>query len=34
MANQGSAKQNRPADQSVSIERSRSGCDISRWDTG
>lgn len=33
MANQGSAKQNRP-DQSVSIQRSRSTRDMSRWDTG
>jgi HSP20 family protein len=33
MANQGSAKQNRP-DQSVSIQRSRSARDMSRWDTG
>ena len=34
MANQGSARQNRPADQSVSIQRSRSGRDLSRWDAG
>jgi len=33
MANQGSARQNR-GDQSVSIQRSRSGRDMSRWDTG
>lgn len=34
MANQGAARQNR-ADQSVSIQRSRSGRDLSsRWDTG
>ena len=33
MANQGSARQNRPTDQSVSIQRSRSGRDVSRWDT-
>jgi len=30
MANQGSARQNRQADQSVSIQRSRSGRDVSR----
>jgi HSP20 family protein len=34
MANQGSAKQNRQTDQSVPIQRSRSGRDMSRWDTG
>ena len=34
MANQGSARQNRAGDQSVSIQRSRSGRDMSRWDTG
>jgi len=34
MANQGSARQNRPADQSVSIQRSRTGRDMSRWDAG
>src|SRR4030095_9318932 len=34
MASQGSAKQNRQTDQSVSIQRSRSGRDMSRWDTG
>ena len=37
MANQGSARQNRPTDQSqpVSVQRSRSGQrDMSRWDTG
>jgi hypothetical protein len=34
LANQGSAKQNRPADQSVSIQRSRAGRDMSRWDAG
>ncbi len=33
MANQGSAKQNRPTDQSVSVERSRSGREMSRGDT-
>jgi HSP20 family protein len=34
MANQGSAKQNRPTDPSVSIQRARSGRDMSGWDTG
>jgi len=34
VANQGSARQNRAGDQSVSIQRSRSGRDMSRWDTG
>ena len=33
MANQGSARQNRQTDQSVPIERSRSGRDMSRWDS-
>ena len=33
MANQGSARQNRTADQSVPVQRSRSGRDMSRWDT-
>jgi HSP20 family protein len=34
MANQGSARQNRAGDQSVSIHRSRSGREMSRWDAG
>ena len=34
MTSQGSAKQNRQTDQSVPIQRSRSGRDMSRWDTG
>lgn len=34
MANQGSARQNRATDQSVPVQRSRSGRDMSRWDTG
>jgi HSP20 family protein len=34
MANQGSARQDRPADQSVTMRRSRSGGEMSRWDTG
>jgi HSP20 family protein len=34
MTNQGSAKQNRQTDQSVSVQRSRSGRDMSRLDTG
>ena len=34
MANQGSARQNRPAEQSVPIQRSRSARDPTRWDTG
>jgi HSP20 family protein len=36
MANQGSARQDRPTDQSqpVSVQRSRSGREMSRWDTG
>jgi HSP20 family protein len=33
MTNQGSAKQNRQTDQSVSVQRSRSGRDMSRLDT-
>jgi len=33
MANQGSAKQNRQTDQSVSVQRSRSGRDMNRLDT-
>ena len=33
MATQGSAKQSRQTDQAVSIQRSRSGRDMSRWDT-
>jgi HSP20 family protein len=34
MANQGSARQNRPTNQSVSVQRSRSARDMSRWDAG
>jgi HSP20 family protein len=34
MANQGSAKQNRPTDQSVPIQRPRSGREMTHWDTG
>jgi HSP20 family protein len=34
MANQGSARQDRPADQSVPMRRSRSGGEMSRRDTG
>lgn len=33
MANQGSARQNRQADQSVPIQRSRSERDMNRWDS-
>ena len=33
MANQGSARQNRQTDQSVPIQRSRSGREMSRWDS-
>ena len=34
MANQSSARQDRPADQSVTMRRSRSGGEMNRWDTG
>lgn len=33
MANQGSARQNRQTDQSVPIQRSRAGREMSRWDS-
>jgi HSP20 family protein len=34
MANQGSNREDRPADQPVTVQRSRSGRDVSRWDVG